>query len=132
MNKIQKIFTKLTLNDWVKVDLGHYKDFYLVGVKGKKAKKDIIDPEKLRKIKFELAIETGLKKKFITVAYLTINFEDITSSDAETNKLTAYAKYAGGPSRFYIRAVEAVDNSNTCYREGKLAVKINVNPQNLG
>ena len=128
MSKIQKIFTKLTLNNWVKVDLGHYKDFYLIGIKSKKAKKDIIDPEKLRKIKFEIAVETGLKKKFITVSYITINFEDISSSDAEINKITGYVRYVNGPSRFYIRAVEVIDNSNTCYREGKLAVKININP----
>ena len=132
MSKIQKAFTKLTLNDWVKVNLGHYKDFYLIGIKGKKAKKDIIDPEKLRTIKFEIAVETGLKKKFITVSYITLNFEDISSSDAEINKITGYTRYVNGPSRFYIRAVEVIDNSNTCYREGKLAVKINVNPQNLG
>lgn len=132
MSKIQKAFTKLTLNNWVKVDLGHYKDFYLIGIRGKKAKRGIISPEKLRKLKFEIAVETGLKKKFITVSYITLNFEDIYSGETEINKITGYTRYVNGPSRFYIRAVEAIDNSNTCYREGKLNVKINVNPQNLG
>ena len=131
---ITKIFKKkVSLNEWEKVNLGKFKDFYLIGIKGKKkSKKDILDPKDVKKLKFEIAVETGLKDKYITVSYLNLNFDDISSSNVELNKITGYTRHVGGPSKFFIRVIEAIDNTNTSHKEGKINIKLNINAQNLG
>lgn len=129
--KTKKLFKSLTLGEWKKTDIKSFNDFYIVGIKGKKAnKKDTLEPEFVKRIKFEIAVETGVKKKYITVSYVTLNFDDVSSSDADLNRITAYARVINGPSRFYIRAVEVADGHKT-YREGKFKIAANINPQHL-
>lgn len=130
-SNIQTTFKKLEIDKWVKVDLKGKKDFYLIGIKNKKSKKDLIDPAKIKKIKFEIALETGLKDKYITTSYIYLNFDDISSSNSEINSITGYTKYINGPSKFYIKAIEVVDDSSICYKEGKVNISININPQTL-
>ena len=130
--KITNVFKKLSLGKWEKVDLKGINSFYLVGIKNKSHKKDILPSSEVKKIKFELAVDTGVKNKYITVGYLNLNFDDISSSDIELNKVTGYVRYINGPSKFFIRANEIIDSSNTSHKEGKVAITININPQNLG
>ena len=131
---IIKVFDKkLTLNKWKEINLKNLNDFYLIAIKGnKKSKKDILDPKDVKKIKFEIAAETGVKNKYITVSYLNLNFDDISSSDIELNKITGYTKQVKGPSKFFIRIIEVIDNKNMSYKEGNLNIKVNINPQKLG
>lgn len=131
MNSIKTIFKKISIGEWEKVTTKDLNTFYLIGIRGKKAKKDIIDPDAVKKIKFEIAVETGVKNKFITVAYTTINFEDISSSDVEINKATGYVRQVNMPSKFLIRAIEVIEGT-TSHKEGKVAIKININSQHLG
>lgn len=131
MSTIKTIFKKVSIGEWEKVNLKDLNTFYLIGIRGKKAKKDIIDPDAVKKIKFEIAVETGNKNKFITVAYTTINFEDISSSDVEINKATGYVRQVNMPSKFLIRATEIIEGS-TSHKEGKVAIKVNINSQHLG
>ena len=130
--KVLKIFKKLTLNKWKEVNLKSFNDFYLIGIKGKGKKRDAVNAANIKKIKFEIAVETGIKNKHITVGYINLNFDDVSSSDIELNKITSYTKYMSGPSKFFIKANEIIDDTNTSYKEGKASVIINLNPQNLG
>ena len=129
--KITKVFKRLVLGKWEKVDLKNINSFYLIGIKNKSHKKDIVDSAKVKKIKFELAVDTGVKNKYITVGYLNLNFDDTSSSDIELNKSTGYVRYINGPSKFFIRANDIIDASNVTYKEGKAAITININPQSL-
>ena len=96
----KKVLSNITLDgSWTKVDLKKYNDFYLIGVKKDKVnkKKDTLNKDCVKKIRFEVAIASGKKNKYLTVNYLTLNFNDMTSSDAELNTITALTKVMNFP-----------------------------------
>ena len=130
---MKTIFKKVSLNTgWVKVDLGKFDDFYLVAQRCKKgAKSDTISKDDVKKIKFEIGVDSLTKNKPLTVNYIVVNFADISSSDLETNNLTALAKALNYPKVFYIKPIEIVDNGNNTIKEGKTSIKVGINPMRL-
>ena len=129
----KKVLSNITLDgSWTKVDLKKYNDFYLIGVKKDKVnkKKDTLNKDCVKKIRFEVAIASGKKNKYLTVNYLTLNFNDMTSSDAELNTITALTKVMNFPSSFYIRPVDMTGETSTV-NEGRCAIEVYVNEMRL-
>lgn len=129
---MKKIFNKVTLNDgWKKVTLKKYNDFYLMAVKANKAgKKDTLDKDCVRKIRFEIAVDSGKKGKYMTINYVTLNFNDLSSSDATFNKISAVTKVLNYPSTFYIKAVDMTGDTSTVI-EGTTSIEVFVNELRL-
>ena len=77
-----KLFKRVILNDgWKKVTLKKYNDFYLMAVKADKAsRRDTLNKDCVRKIRFEVAVDSGRKGKYMTVNYITLNFNNLSSS----------------------------------------------------
>ena len=121
---VKKIMKRVNLDSkWIKVNLKGNNDFYIIARKNKARKSDTVDPATIQKIRFEVAIESGVKDGPLTVSYISVNFNDITSSDTEVNKITAMMKYINFPSEFYIRAIELYDGKTVIkeiYVKGKL------------
>lgn len=117
-------------SDWAKVDLGDLNSFYLIGIKESKGETDTIDPKDVKRLSFEVGIESGITNKYLTIGYLTLNFDEITSSDAELNKITAMARYIGYPSTFYIRPTEICTDKER-FTEGICTLSININSVKL-
>ena len=130
--RVKKIFKNIDLNGkWTKVSLSKYNDFYLTAVKADKAsKKDTLDKTCVQKIRFEVAIESGVKGKPFTVNYLTLNFNDISSSDVDLNRLTALTKVMNYPSTFYIRPID-MTGERSVVTEGRTSVSIYLNELRL-
>lgn len=130
---MKALYKKILLNtDWKKVDLGKFDDFYIIAQKAKKdSRSDIIKKDDVRKIKFEVGVDSFTKKKPLTINYITLNFNDVSSSDVVTNDLTAIAKVLNYPSVFYIRPIEIIDKNNNVIKEGKTSIKIGINALRL-
>lgn len=127
-----KIFKRVVLNDgWKKVTLKKYNDFYLMAIKSDKvSKKDTLNKDCVRKIRFEIAVDSGKKGKYITVNYLTLNFNDFTSSDSAFNAVSAITKVLNYPSTFYIRAIDMTGESSTVV-DGGTSIEVYVNELRL-
>lgn len=129
---MKKIFKSIKLNDsWKKVTLKKYNDFYLVAIKKEKdSKKDTLQKGCVRKIRFEVAVASGKKGKYLTTNYITLNFNDLSSSDADFNKVTAITKVLNYPSTFYIKAIDMTGETSTA-TEGQTSIEIYVNELRL-
>ena len=130
--KLKKIFKTIDLNGkWTKVSLQKYNDFYLTAIKAdKEAKTDTLAKECVQKIRFEVAIESGKKGKPFTINYVTLNFNDISSSDVEVNKVTALTKVMNYPQTFYIRPIDMTGERSTV-TEGKTSIAVYLNEAKL-
>lgn len=129
---ITSVLSRIKLNkEWVTVDMSTFNDCYAVAVKETAGKNDTIDPETIKIITFEIGIDSGIKNKPITISRFSLNFNDVSSSDEETNKLTAFAKLSGLPTSFYIRPL-SMDNGIKTITEGEVAIALNINPVQLG
>jgi hypothetical protein len=125
---ITSILSRIKLNsEWVTVDMSSFNDCYAIAVKETAGKNDTIDPETIKIITFEIGIDSGIKNKPITISRFSLNFNELTSSDVETNKLTAFAKLSGLPSNFYIRPLSMDDGKKTI-TAGEVAIALNINP----
>ena len=129
---MKKIFKSIKLNDsWKKVTLKKYNDFYLVAIKKEKdSKRDTLQKDCVKKIRFEVAVDSGKKGKYLTTNYITLNFNDLSSSDADFNKVTAITKVLNYPSTFYIKAIDMTGETSTA-TEGKTSIEIFVNELRL-
>ena len=125
---ITSVLSRIKLDGaWVTVDMSSYSACYAVAVKETAAKTDTIDPETIKIMTFEIGIDSGIKNKPITIQRFSLNFNETTSSDPETNKLTAFAKLIGLPNNFYIRPI-SIDNGIKTITEGEVAIALNINP----
>ena len=129
---MKKIFKRVELNaEWKKVTLKKYNDFYLTAVKAAKdGKKDTLNKDCVRKIRFEIAVAGGKKNSYMTVNYLTLNFNDLSSSNAEFNAISAITKVTNFPSTFYIKAIDMTGESSTV-SEGSTSIEIYLNELRL-
>lgn len=129
---MKKIFKKVTLDgEWKKVTLKKYNDFYLMAIKANKAgKKDTLNKDCVRKIRFEVAVPSGKKNKYMTVNYLTLNFNDLSSSNPEFNTISAITKVTTFPSTFYIKAIDMTGETKTV-TEGNTSIEVYLNELRL-
>ena len=129
---VSNITKRIKLNrDWLSVNLGSFNDFYLIAVKDKKEKKDIINPADIIKVRFEVGIDSGIKDKPLTIQFLSLDFNETTSSDEITNKMTAFTRVVNFPNQFYIRPV-SIDTVEKTITTGEVNIAVNVNVVNLG
>ena len=130
---MRAILKKIMLNTgWTKVDLGGYNDFYLIAEKCKgKSRSDTIDKIGVKKIKFEIGIDSFSNNKPLTINYITLNFDDISSSDIKTNEVTALVKVLNYPTVFYMRPIEIIMDDSSLIKEGKSSIKVGINPAKL-
>lgn len=129
----KKILKNINLdNSWTKVNLKKYNDFYLIGLKKDKInkKKDTLDKDCVKKIRFEVAIDSGKKNKYLTVNYITLNFTDLSSSDNQLNSISALTRVTNYPSTFYIRPVDITGETSTV-NEGRCSIEIYLNEMRL-
>lgn len=130
---MKKIFKKVDLSaGWKKVTLKEHNDFYLIAVKKDKAcKKDTLDKDCVKKIRFELAVESGVKGKYLIHSnQINLFFGGSVSSDAEFGKVMASTKVLGCPSTFYIRAVDMTGVTSTV-TEGCASIEVYMNELRL-
>lgn len=129
----KKVLKNINLNgEWTKINLKKYNDFYLIGIKKDKInkKKDTLDKDCVKKIRFEVAIASGKKDKYLTVNYMTLNFSDTSSSDSELNNISALTKVTNYPSTFFIRAVDMTGESSIV-NEGRCSIEVYINEMRL-
>lgn len=124
---VKKIMKSVHLDGtWTKVDLGKETDFYMIAKKNaKKKKSDTIESTLIQRVRFEVGVASGIKNKPLTISYITLNFNDVTSTDLEINNITAMAKHTKFPSVFYIKPIEFWDGKNII-KEGKTSMDITV------
>ena len=111
--------------------MGSFNDCYIIAVKEDAGKKDIINPETIKIITFEIGIDSGIKNKPITISRFSLNFNEITSSDEMLNKITAFTRLLNIPNSFYLRPI-SIDDGIKTINKGEVAIAININPVNLG
>jgi len=129
---VTNIIKKVKLNqEWLSVNLGSHNDFFLIAIKGNKEKKDIIDPKDIIKVRFEIGIDSGAKNMPLTIQFVTLDFNDTTSSDANTNAITAFARLTNTPNQFYIRPV-SIDTVEKTLTTGEVNITVNINAVDLG
>ena len=116
---------------WAKVDLGDLNSFYLIGVKEAKGADDTIDPKDIKLLNFEVGIESGISNTYLTIGYLTLNFDEFTSNDPTVNSVTAMTRYLNYPSIFYIKPKDVVTYTNDKIVKGKASLSININTVKL-
>lgn len=117
--------------NWQKVSIDG-NDYYLIAIKEQKKEKDDIDSSTVKRIRFEIAIDSGIKNKPLTIQYVNLDFSDMTSGNNEINKITAFAKMVNQPKEFYIRPVSIMDDKLQEIRSGRVSISINVNSMDLG
>ena len=98
--------------------------------KNKDSKSDTLQKDCVKKIRFEVAVDSGKKGKYLTINYITLNFNDLSSSDVDFNKITAITKMLNYPSTFYIRAIDMTGETSTA-TEGKTSIEIYINELRL-
>lgn len=129
---VQTLISKLKLdNSWIKVNLND-DSFYLIAIKEKvkKLKEKEIESSKVDKIYFEVAIDSGIKDKPITINRIALDFKDETSEDTDINSITAFNRFQGFPKEFYIRAIKIFTYDSTVYSkdiETGISIKVNLN-----
>lgn len=116
---------------WQKVSIDE-NDYYLIAIKEQKKEKDDIDSSTVKRIRFEIAIDSGIKNQPLTIQYVNLDFSDITSGNNEINKITAFAKMVNQPKEFYIRPVSIMNDKLQEIRNGRVSISINVNSMDLG
>lgn len=128
----QTIINKLKLDGtWIKVSVND-NSFYLIAIKEKvkKLKDKEIESSKVDKIYFEVAIDSGIKDKPITINRISLDFNDETSEDIDINSITAFNRFQGFPKEFYIRAIKIVTYDSIVYSkdaEAAISIKVNLN-----
>lgn len=130
--KSKKVLKSINLDGtWTKINLKKFNDFYLIGLKkAKNNKKDTLDKDCVKKIRFEVAIASGKKNKYLTINYLTLNFADLSSSDVELNTISAITRVLNYPSSFYIKAVDMTGETSVV-NEGRCSIEVFVNEMRL-
>lgn len=128
---LQNLTEKIILgSDWIKVDLENLNSFYLIGIKEIKGTEDTIDPKNVKRIGFEVGIESGIAKKYLTISHVNLDFDAITSNDKDLNEKTAMARYLNFPSIFYIRPIE-IYTENERFTSGITNIDVNINTLKL-
>lgn len=129
---MEKIFKKIDLDaKWKKVNLKKFNDFYLIAIKkNKNSKKSTLDKDCIKKIKFEFAVDSGKKGKYLYYNQLIANFNDIASKDTEFDRQVASVKVSGYPSTFYIKATEVTGEFSTV-TEGTSSIEVYINELRL-
>ena len=116
--------------DWVEVDLGGFNAFYLIGIKEAKAVTDTIDPKDIKVINFEIGIESGIDKQYLTIGRVTLNFREETSSNKSLNDITAFTRCTGYPDKFFMKPVEVITDKGLV-KEGQTSKDKNFNTVKL-
>lgn len=111
---------------WQKVELKTTNNVYLIVAKNKPNKKDTINCENVKKVRFEIAIDSGIKDKPLTIRYFNIDFDDITSGNNEINRTTGFVKLVDIPNKFYIR-VSSLDDGFKSIKNGTTNITVNIN-----
>lgn len=128
---VTQILSRAKIKDnWVQIDLSNKHSAYLIAVKNPKTAQDTIDVDKVRRIMVELAIDSGITSKPITIQYVNFDFKDKTSSEADIDIRTAFVRLIGIPSIFYVRIV-AIDDGLNEYKTGETAISFNLNAVEL-
>ncbi len=128
---INNIISRVILNNkWQEVNIGDNNNFYLIAIKDKKSKNDTVDPQTIKFITFEIGIDSGIKNQPLTIQYITLNFNDLTSNNNELNKITAFGRYNGLPSKFYIK-ITSLDDGLKKIEKGETSISININTMKI-
>lgn len=129
---VQNIIPKINLKDsWRKINLNKFNSFYLIAIKENDDPKDTIKASSIKKIRFEIGIDCGLKNQPLTIQYLNIDFNDMTSGNNEINKIAAFTRCMNLPMEFYIKIV-SLDDGLREIKDGETSISININTLDLG
>lgn len=127
----KNIYGNINFNNvWTKVTLTH-NNFYLIAIKEEKYETDVIDSQDAKNLTFEIGIDSGINDSPLTIQYVTVYFEDITSGDNELNKITGFTRIVNFPKVFYIRPVSINDGSKNI-TDGEVSISVNINEVDLG
>lgn len=127
----KNIYGNINFNNlWTKVTLTH-NNFYLIAIKEEKYETDVIDSQDAKNLTFEIGIDSGINDSPLTIQYVTVYFEDITSGDNELNKITGFTRLVNFPKVFYIRPVSINDGSKNI-TDGEVSISVNINEVDLG
>lgn len=127
---VNNLFEYLEIDGtWYEADLTNIHNCYLIAIKNDSTEDDTLDVNKVTKIGLELGIESGIKvddvDKPLTIQRVILNFEDETSSDEYTNKISAFIKLTGLPTKLYIKPI-FIDIDEIRHFEGSTSISINI------
>ena len=130
---MKTIYKRIKLDGkWTKINLGKFDDFYLVGQRlSKSSNSDTARKEDVKRIKFEVGFSGFDKKHPLTINYLSLNFDQVSSSDVATNSTTALQKAVNYPSQFYIKPIEITLADGSVVTSGRTSIKVGVHPLRL-
>lgn len=137
MATIKNIGSSIELgSNWVSVSLGDLNSFYLIGIKNPaKGATDTIDPKDVKSLSFEVGIDSGAtingSNAYLTLNYITLDFNAFTSSDKILNESTALVRCLNYPSTFYIRPTEIFTKDGKKHTTGISSITVNVNAVKL-
>ena len=123
----------LANKSWKQLTLGtNLHSVYLIAIKDTKVDGDTIDADKITKLVFEIAIDSGISGKPVTIENVTLDFNTCTSSDEEISKITAFTRLLNLPSNISIRCI-GIQTETEQLKEGFVSsIDINVSPIDLG
>lgn len=131
---LTQIMKRVKLGTWFKTDIDNFNSCYLIAIKDVKGKTDTIDPKDLKKIIFDLGIDSGITDVPLPIGRVTLNFEDVLTPESELNGKAASFRLTNIPSEFYIKAVSIIINDNGVSKqvtEGEVALNVNINSLNI-
>lgn len=113
INTVNALTSLITLNNtWQDINRSNTGSLYLVGVKANsKSATANISFTDVVKVCVEFGVDVGVANTIINVGLATLDFEDMTSSDALTNMKTAFQLVQGLPAAFHwrVRYIETKD-----------------------
>mgnify|MGYP003320131925 CR=1 FL=1 len=130
---VAELISKVTMDGtWTSLDLNGHNHFYLIAIKGDKENGDVIDPKEVDQITFEIAVDSGVEDKPITTQFVSLNFNEFTSSDKAFNEISAFKRILNSPEEIYIRPVSVHTVDDKTLTTGEVAIVVNVGPVTLG
>ncbi len=122
---VEVLYSKIELDgEWSEVT-AVAESTYLIAVKDD-ISPDTIDPKIVKRMNFEIGIDSGIDGHPVSIGRIALNFEDFTSFNEEINERTAFIKLTGVPVLFYIRPINIVTDKEVV-TSGETNIKINVN-----
>lgn len=129
---LSKIMNKITLGEWLETDLDNQSYAYLIAVKANDIQEgDVISPKEVKRIIFELGIESGVENEPLTIQRCSLNFSEEISPNNALNEIARGAKLVNVPGdKIYIRIV-SVDDGKKEITSGSVNISININSMKL-
>ena len=123
MNTVASVIT--LDGTWGNVSLSSSNSFYLAGIKESKGTTDTVDPKDVKRVSFEVGIDVEAEAP-LTIGMITLNFDEVTSRDAELNAKTALVRCTGYPKDIKIRPIQIYTDKECFTKDCQTKISVNL------